>query len=513
MKKLRLLSAILAVIVLCNCNPVKDFEKIKAPVYNPDVAFPLVNTRFSIRDILNNFETGGYIDSVDDGIIAVVYRGKVFSAKGDTIYKIPSFNGIPVPPSSVDVPYPALGTELIKKIIFKSGTVKFTIQNKPNLFSGNVSISYNLPNFKKNNIALTQTFTLPANTGSSTQNVVHEIDLKDVILDLTNDKFTLSYDAKLISNNQAVSFPANELTFALANPSYTYIEGTLPNYQFPLYKDTVVLDIFKNFVGGQTYFADPRINLIVANSYGVPIAAETKQLRAVNFFGFGQDFTSVYNNYYAFPSPALNQVGQTAVDTFRFYGSNSNVEDVIAAAPREVQYNISAVLNPNHEPGGFLTDSSQFSVFVDVALPMWGRTTGVEFKKDFNADFSPFAAMDSAAFKLITENGFPLDLRTQLYFVTNTNEIIDSLFTGYPRIMDAATVDGNGHVNSIKAATNFASISGDRFANIKKRTKYLRLKAKTNTSNNGSIDVKFYTDYGMTVKLGVAASVDFLQLF
>ncbi|MBX7242970.1 MAG: hypothetical protein K1X92_14605 [Bacteroidia bacterium] len=506
MKSLKISMGFILVLLVSACNPFEDFEKVKEPKFTPGVAFPLVNSSFTVKDILNHFDTGGYIDSVDDGIVSVVYRGHIFTAKGEEVYDFPVINNIPVPPVSAGIPYPSIQGEKITEVIFKAGSIVLNIQNKPNMFNQTVNVTVFLTDFKTGNQSITAQMTVPQNTTSSTQTISQQIDLTGKRLDLADNNITLYYNATNTSG-QTVTFPNNELTMSLSGLKYSYLEGQLPNYAFTgIPKDTVSLDIFTYNIGGTVSFKDPRINLIVGNSFGVGVTATTDNMYAIDPYGFGQDITSVYNNTYPFPYPSINEVGQTAIDTFKFRGSNSNISSIIQMRPRQVVYEVSAELNPNNEPLGFVTDSSQFNVWVDVALPMWGKTQGLTFERDFEADFQPFDIVDRASFKLITENGFPVDLETQLYFM-NGNIILDSLMTGDKMILKSGTVDGSGRVIQDEIATTESAFTAARFSNIKNTNK-LRLKAKMLTYKNGTEDVKFYTDYGLTVKLGMIVGVD-----
>lgn len=506
MKSLQILLVLFLVFFLSACNPMEDFEKIKTPKYTPGVAFPLVNSSFTIKDILNHFDTGGYIDSVDDGIVSVVYRGHVFTAKGEEVYDFPVINNIPVPPISTGIPYPSIQGEKITEVIFKDGKITLNIQNKPNMFNQSVNVTVFLTDFKTGNQSITAQMIVPQNTTSSTQTISQQIDLTGKRLDLSDDNITLYYNATNTSG-QTVTFPNNELTLALTGLKYSYLEGRLPNYAFTgIPKDTVSLDIFTYNIGGTVSFKDPRINLIVGNSFGVGVRATTDYLYAIDPYGFGQDITSTYNNTYDFPYPTMSQVGQRAIDTFKFRGSNSNLSSIIQMRPRKVVYEVSAELNPNNDPLGFVTDSSNFDIWVDVALPMWGKTQGLSFERDFEVDFQPFDIVDRASFKLITENGFPVDLEAQLYFM-NGNIIMDSLFTGDKAILKSGIVDGTGHVIQKEIATQESAFTAVRFSSIKNANK-LRLKAKLLTYKNGTEDVKFYTDYGLTVKLGMIVGVN-----
>jgi hypothetical protein len=505
MKQLiRLLS--LSLLLTSACKQVDDLKNLKSPEYNPGLAFPLANTTFTIRDILDQFEgEEGYVSTVDDGIISVVYRGHVFTVKGSEVYDFPAIDNIPIPPTNFDFPYPSVNGAAIKRIIFKSGKIQCKIANLPNMFSGDAQVTIHFTDLKQNNIGTDIVINVPKNT-------TQDIPLSTRILDLADDNISVYYEAKLVSNNTAVIFPGNQLTFSMISPTYSYLQGTLPKYQFStIPEDTVNLKIFGNVFGGNVFFKNPRINIIVKNSFGAPVRAKADVLKAKDVYNFTQDITSSYNGIFDFPYPTLSQVGQSVVDTFKFTGTNSNISSIIQQRPSQVIYKISGELNPNSVPGGFVTDSSQFDIYVDVALPMYGKTANLSFSKTFSTDFKPFKVADRASFKLITENGFPADVKAQLYFYDKNNVLLDSLFHSDALILKAAPVNANGQATTKEKSINEAVFTAEEFEKIKTATS-ITLKAKLNTTNNGNTDVKFYENNGMTVKLGMIIGVNVVEV-
>ena len=88
-----------------------------------------------------------------------------------------------------------------------------------------------------------------------------------------------------------------------------------------------------------------------------------------------------------------------------------------------------------HQPDfGFLTDTSFLSVDVVVELPLYGRAQGVEFSDTFDIDLSDLDRVTNADFKLVADNGFPMDIEMQIYFYDNAgDEIIQSTATNGTR--------------------------------------------------------------------------------
>lgn len=501
---------LLVLLSLAACNPLDSWNNIKTPKYQPGVAFPLINTDFTIGEMLGKFNDGRYIDTLADGTIAVVYRGKAISLGGEDVYAFPAINDVPIPLNNTNIPFNTLLGQDFKKIIFKGGNIVLKVSNTPNLFANDVTCKVTFNNFKLNGQALSSSFIIPKNAGAAATSITQNISTTGATLDLSSGDLNITYTI----NNQNTPFTGGNLSFSLENMQYSYIEGKIPQYPFSLDETLVDLDIFKYWKLGNIYFKDPRINLIVANSYGVPVRAQANILNAIASNGVKTAITnSNYpNNIFNFPYPSVSQAGTYAVDTFKFNGTNSNLGQVIQQRPPQVEYQVSADLNPDGLQG-FITDSSKFDIYLDIALPMYGHATNYTLTKDFATDMSIFSAMEYAKFKLITENGFPADVKLQLLFLDESGKTLDSLFSGNSIILQAAEVDGNGRVNQANKAVKIteSEFTPERFSAIK-TAKKLRLIGGINTLNNGTVDVRFYTDYAMGLRLGIVAGVNPLDI-
>ncbi|MGL5936771.1 MAG: hypothetical protein ACRCZI_14245 [Cetobacterium sp.] len=493
-----------------SCNPIDKFQNISEVKYEPGIAFPLINTDFNIREVLGKYNDGRYIDTLSDGTIAVVYRGKVFSVGGENVYTFSNQTNIPIPFNNTEIPFNSIIGQNFKEVIFKNGTIILSVNNIPNMFLTDMTCTVTFNNLKTNNQALSKTFIIPKNTSNTTTIITNNIVLDNTILDMPIGKIFITYTL----NGQNIPFPNANLSFSLKDIKYSYIEGKIPQYQFSLSEKIIELDIFKYWKLGDIYFKDPRINIIVANSYGVPIEAKADVLNAIAANGIETNITNTAypNNIFNFPYPTLSQAGMYAIDTFKFSTSNSNLSNVIQSRPPQVKYKVSALLNPN-EIDGFITDTSKFDVYVDISLPMYGHAKDYTLTKDFDTDLSMFSAMNYANFKLVTENGFPADIKLQLFFLSANDNIIDSLFIDNPIILNAADVDASGRVNQANKVTtiNHAEFSPQRFSAIK-TAKKIKLRGSLNTLNNGTTDVKFYTDYAMGIRLGIIAGVNPLEI-
>ena len=56
---------------------------------------------------------------------------------------------------------------------------------------------------------------------------------------------------------------------------------------------------------------------------------------------------------------------------------------------------------------GFMTDSSEMNVQVEVELPMYGTASGFEARDTFGINFDSYQEFDDVEFKVVSENGIP----------------------------------------------------------------------------------------------------------
>ena len=62
-----------------------DLSRLKNPVWNPDVAVPLVNTSLTIKDVLTEFDTANFIKEDSTHMLSLIYTGDIFSADANSL--------------------------------------------------------------------------------------------------------------------------------------------------------------------------------------------------------------------------------------------------------------------------------------------------------------------------------------------------------------------------------------------------------------------------------------------
>jgi len=112
--------------------------------------------------------------------------------------------------------------------------------------------------------------------------------------------------------------------------------------------------------------------------------------------------------------------------------------------------------------------------------------------------------LKEAEFKLLIENDLPIETGVQLYFKDADGLILDSLFDIETTLIPASMVNSDGVVIEQGFGEKIISFDENRIANINRSTQ-ITIKGVFSTANAGATSTGFYTNYGITFKLGVKA--------
>ena len=107
-------------------------------------------------------------------------------------------------------------------------------------------------------------------------------------------------------------------------------------------------------------------------------------------------------------------------------------------------------------------------------------------------------------------NGFPFDIGMNIDFVDSVYTVKQTLNPGatYSDVIPSANIGANGKVTSSNQKTTDFTLNKAQLDNLK-NVKYIILRAKGNTTNNGVPDIKIYSDYKLDVKMGIKGEFNF----
>jgi hypothetical protein len=368
----------------------------------------------------------------------------------------------------------------------------------------NAVIKITIPGATLGGVAFTQT--IPVTYSGSPVVINQNYSLNGYKIDMTNGNTThnvikIKYDVIVAKASTYVSALGDGISFTQTfnNVTYSSIIGYLGQQSLsPNAADTVPITIFQNSttIGGPNVsfqIVNPSIKVFLTNSYGLPITAS---------FNTFEGYT---------PTPSLNTYtitgsGQSAVGSFTLNNSNSNIVSLINNFPKNVIYNVNSQSNPlGPVYSNFITDTSQFSVDMEIDLPLFGRVKDFEFQDTVNYTFDmPTDMIKSIAVRAYIDNGFPIDVGMRLAFVDSAYNVIDELVNPvYQVIMPSANIDANGKVTTPSINTRDFVIPNSVIPQLSK-VKHILIGAVANSFNNASgTNVKIYNFYHLDVKIGV----------
>ena len=498
--KLLLLLLTIGLFTFSSCLPDFNFNEDELDTqWQPGFAIPILNTTLSLDDALDNFESGGFISTGADDLITLVYRGQTITLTGGQMFNLPNIP-IPILTNSQTTPIPSQNGVEFDNITLQNGDL---VYGASSLNLQPVDVVLTLQDLTSPNGSAYQVqFTVPASDGMSPATFQDTADISETNLSFSDNEFTTQYSAQFSNGVNAVLVGVG---IELNNLTYSYIDGYFGTRALNMAPFTSKIDLFENWQQGNIEFVDPKVRLTLNNSFGLPI------LFAVDTFSATTQFNGVQNlqsptlaNGVTLNSPSINQAGTSVETEILIDKTSSNIDDLISGIPYLFYYDFLSEVNPDNDPSisNFITDSSQLSVDIDIELPMHGNIGLFTIKDTFQFDFSEYQDVDRMKLRLTTDNGFPFEVTTQVYFLDTMNVLIDSLFTDSNVLLSAASVDASGNVTANSVNVQEREFDVAVFERLKDESRKVVVVGSIETFNGGTTPVKILTSYEAIFQLG-----------
>ena len=516
------LACFLVSICLFACVKEGDFEfdKLASNQYNPSIAAPFVSSRLTLKDIIKDTSGIIQVNSSDNSLKLVYSTKKLVSVMAKDLFKIPNQGQSDNPSITITAPpgdssftsfvkhysfkLPATPPgQRIDSVFIKSATLKIHLNSYIN-HKGRLKLT--IPNIKYPN---GQSFLLEIKTNYDGLTLPYSVPIP--IIDLSGCK--IIFDQTPLAN--AIKFkyeqwiykdsnpynPCNmEFNDSITNITYDKLFGYIGQQEFPL-KDTLNLDIFNNQLAGQFEFDNITVGITTINSYGLPIEAKVNSFQAQNgstIYSIS-DFPST--NPFNINYPTI--VGQAAVTNITNQPSN-DLANAINHSPKSIIYDVKGKANPANNPAipNFIMDTSNFSVSVNIDLPLQGKVGGFVLQDTLDFDLKNIKDLEEITFRINTWNAFPLSAKVQVYFTNTSYGILDSLVT-------------SGHEEVISARiTNDPTFKFSDFTMIKSRllkienAKKILIRANLFSPNYPTQTIKIYNSDYLDVKLSMKVKIN-----
>jgi hypothetical protein len=482
----------LLTVIGCQIRPIDD---VSFTGLESQWAVPLIDTDKTFGDIINNFDPKAFIQIAADGGIVLRYKG-VYTAKSSLdIFANFQNATFPLTDTVMAIPFRLPQGVSIDSVKMKGGSLQWVFLASPEP----LKVVLRMPQLKKNGVEFRQEFTLSTSLSSGGINL-EGYDLKPL-----RDSIFITHDARKISNGERVSLK-NMSGVIIKDFQAAFAVGYFGLSVFDSPRDTIKIDFFDQWKGGSVKFGNPKLIATLDNSFGVPVRAvmtvgeittiDGQLLKLRSPLAAGVDV-----NYPTYP----NEIGKSKRTVVTFDKSNSNLDSIISQNPTSIDYKLDGFLNADtsRKITGFLTDTSKFNLQVELEVPMEGKATNFEVNDTFAINLADAREITKAEFKLLTDNGMPIDVAIQGYFATDKGQVLDSLYTQKAQILKGAPVGANGLPTGISSVENLITIEAAKMNKIRNVAKKLIIRYSFSTSNGGSVAVKLAAKQGVRVRLSV----------
>jgi hypothetical protein len=327
----------------------------------------------------------------------------------------------------------------------------------------------------------------------------------------TANKFTLKLTLIIKKNSQAVVIgPGTNLNVSVSfsGMDFNHIIGFFGDQI--VYPPTQTVNVptlgtsFHN--NGTISFAQPTIDFIVTNDYGVPLTLTFSSLDAKKT---GATLAMQTNPASPIPITSPTTLGTSASTNV----SVTNVNSVIDFKPTSFYYKVSGHINTGLTSGtNFMADTSKMRVRMHVQVPFYGKASNIILRDTIDVGLNGVdqLTIDSATLKANIVNELPLDATIQFILLDENDHYLDSLLTtSQSAFVKGSTVDSNGDLLTSGVVDKLIPLELDKVSKLLKTKKIIML-GRMNTVkdvNGVALDVKFRSQYKINIKLGLRTTV------
>ncbi|MDA3866792.1 MAG: hypothetical protein PF489_08610 [Salinivirgaceae bacterium] len=545
--KYALVIALLAIVTTGCIRDNFEFDKLSMHLENEgEWEFPkLVNTTFTIGDLLERVDSTGLISTEDDGLIILVYSDTVYSAVGEEIIEFPdqqydtifnnqdfdneggfTDNSVTMIKNEVDYVFATFGNQLLDSVLLNSANVKISV-NSDFEYEGVLTITF--PEIKKNGQPYQKMINIDDNSGNYNEIITDEIE-SGYKIDFSNaeqiNTIFITYELTLQGNDgQTVNADdICDIVVEFTDIKYDYIWGYVGQQIINIPAEEMAIDFFSGFDNGEFELPYPRVKLKINNSFGLPVGVfmETIQFRV------GDDNTWVDLTGEGIPTASTPWMINTPEESFpdpityattnvKITGRNTTLNTIISQLPDRLRYSEKVVLNPNgnEDDLNFMANDSKVEALIDFELPLWGRTSGINYTDTLEMDLSNIAndseQIDHMDLTLTIGNGLPHQIGMKVYLLDSLYNVVDTIPNANDDVImgddiwwfvESGIIGADSVINQEtgKTISNHTIRYESNSVDILDNVKYIKLKAKYITTDGTGTNapyVKYFDFYEM----------------
>jgi hypothetical protein len=505
MKKNTLLLVILAFFTVLSCRIV-PFEDVSLAGQS-EWAVPLIDSKKSVSDLVKGFDKEAFLQIAPDGLLVLHYKGNFIAQSSLDIFSNLQNLPYPLTDTATALPFQVPNGIDIDYVDAKRGQFILAFRGLPNEV---LMVTMKIPQMTNNGLPFTKTFSL------TQLPYLETIELAGWHFEPANGSINIIYDARRMATNERINLSIKENTdkgsftgIQIKDFQFSLVKGYFGKSTFDSPRDTIEMDFIKNLTQGEIRFEEPKMTLTLDNSFGIPVRAISKIAEVLTVNGQHLALKSVITEGIDINYPSINEIGKSKKTVFVLDKNNSNLVDIISSNPRAIDYDIDGITNAaeNRSVRGFMTDSSFYKLQVEVDLPIHGSAKNFTILDTFAFDIKKYDKLTNAALKIVTDNGLPVDIGLQGFFVSANGAIIDSFYSKTsPLVLKGAPVAANGLPTSIQRQESLIDVDTVKLKKIVPASKIV-VRLTISTTNNGTVPVKLIKTQEVRVQVGLKFGV------
>lgn len=494
---LRPLLGLLALLTCWACSdPISD---VSFDDWSPEVAAPLLNTKFTLRDALAGTDFAGQVTEDQSSALRLKVAQSIFEVRVGDRLEVPAF-AVPLLDTVTRFDFAAEGIDLpVSRIDLTGGRMYLSLRND---YPQAAMVTIKSANFLVDGQPLRQVFQV-----ASSSTLTDSIDVGNVSFRASSDKsITISYDADLAGGPQNVRLSGG--FFALKAQDFTYAEGKLNDLALDLGLDSVAFDFFDAFEPGSMELVNPTAILRVENSVGAPIQLKTNNAYARKRDGSSMALTSELSTGVDFKYPSLSEGMVAKSSELIFDRETSNIASVIGEFPTAIGIGLQGQVNPsNLDQTFFLHRDAVIRGALEVDVPLAVRFNGFKIEKQLDFDASSLEEAQAITFLMHVDNGFGLDAKAQVVFYDGSGQELGNLFVTPVQVLAAARTNALGATLESTTTTVEIPIEADRVPVLAQARSAKILLELDSPRNSGAAFTQLYYNNELGVKLGARVTL------
>ncbi len=506
----------------CYKDIIDDFKKDTVFKYDGTWAANIINTEANLSDFnLDMGEDAEFKIEDQDNILVLTYNTtKLYSLRGEHLFQASlatsSFNfTLPSPSTPLKSTKATYNYTINKDIELQlDGMIIDSILLKSGVFTLNLTsdLNHDYVITLKSDYILDENMqklnmTKFSSTTTTTSNVSFAINAKDkyIILPHGKNAIPITFEIEVIQGSGPLNFPYHfNVTNTFPNIGFSWLHGQFvkkteylsQNLSMGFLEDNAILKC-------KAYSA--KVYLDVKNNVGMPLSLDIDSVIIRNPIDNINIPLITINELLTAKYPIVRGEYATTIRTFdieNFLFDNRN---------SYILFRAEGILNNDGIDGNkyYITDTSRYRIHARIEVPLKIDLHDFAYLDTiaFNMDSLNVEELEYVIFRIQLENNFAFGIQSQVYFMDDKYNLIDSLFPS-PLSIPKAIVnpDNDYRLVSSSNGSEKITITNQRLQKIATASNLLvRADAKVNKSDPYMIF--YYNEQKLGIKLGMQAHI------